>query len=163
MEHIYENKTYVMSRLTAQIIGCAIRVHKALGPGYEEAYYQKALIIELTAAGLDVRREVGFDVYYTGQMLGTKRVDLVVEDCLVELKAKKSLEEIDAAQVVSYLKASGYPVGLLINFGDVKVQTKRFANTTRSCRFPKDTQDDSAPHSLQRLSDSGDKETTCQT
>jgi GxxExxY protein len=160
MEQIYEKTNFVMSALTSRIIGCAIKVHKALGPGYEEAYYQKALIIELIAAGLNVKREVEFDVYYEGQQLGTKRVDLVVEDCLVELKAKKGLDELDAAQVVSYLKASGYPLALLINFGGVKVQTKRFANTLGRC-LRQTIQEASAPHTLQRLSDSENKEPTC--
>jgi GxxExxY protein len=160
MEQIYERKSVVMPALTRRIIGCAIKVHEGLGPGYEEAYYQKALIIGLIAAGLNVQREVEFDVYYNGQVLGTKRVDLVVEDCVVELKAKKGLEEIDAAQVISYLKASGFPVALLINFGEARVHAKRFVNTQRrGSQMPKDT---SASPSVQRLSDSGDEETTCQ-
>jgi GxxExxY protein len=152
MEQIYENSRYVMSALTSRIIKCAIKVHKALGSGYEEAYYQKALIIELTASGLDVKREVEFEVYYEGELVGIKRVDLVVEDCLVELKAKKSLDEVDAAQVVSYLKASGFPVALLINFGGTKVHAKRFANTLGGARTG--AKGCSAPHTLQRLSDS---------
>lgn len=129
MEQIYEQTSLVMPQLTRRIMGCAIIVHKALGPGYEEAYYQKALVSELTAAGLNVRREVEFEVYYGEMLLGIKRVDLVVEECLVELKAKSGLQDIDAAQVVSYLKASGFPIALLINFGCTKVQAKRFVNT----------------------------------
>jgi GxxExxY protein len=129
VEQIRQQTHLVMSELTSKIIGCAIRVHKALGPGYEEIYYHKALLHELLSSGLSVKREVEFGVYYKELLLGSKRVDLVVESCLVELKAKKSLEDIDAAQIISYLKASGFPLGLLINFGGAKVQAKRFANT----------------------------------
>lgn len=153
MKQIYENSRYVMSALTSRIMGCAIKVHKVLGPGYEESYYQRALVIELVAAGLSVRREVELQVYYRDQLLGKKRVDLVVDDCIVELKAKKALEEIDAAQVVSYLKASGFPIALLINFGTTKVQAKRFANTAKLPSQPLSASD-SVSHSVQRLSDS---------
>jgi GxxExxY protein len=160
MEQIYEKTNYVMSGLTSQIIGCAIKVHRALGPGYEEAYYQKALVSELVAAGLDVEREVEFGVYYKDMLLGIKRVDLVVGDCLVELRAKKGLEEIDAAQVVSYLKASGYPLALLINFGGVKVQTKRFVNT-QGREAHGISENTSASHNTQRLSDSRREQPSC--
>jgi len=75
MEQIYKQSNLVMSEITSRIIGCAIRVHRVLGPGYDEAYYHKALAYELVAAGLDVKREVEFAVYYGEVLLGTKRVD----------------------------------------------------------------------------------------
>lgn len=156
MEQIYEQSNLVMSEVTSRIIGCAIRVHKVLGPGYDEAYYHRALTCELVAAGLAAKSEVEFPVDHGEVLLGTKRVDLVVENCLVEVKAKKGLEEIDAAQVVSYLKASGCPLALLINFGCTRVQTKRFVNSTGSISIP------SAPHSSPRLRDcSEEDQATC--
>lgn len=62
-------------------------------------------------------------------MSGTKRVDFVIEDCLLEIKAKAALDDVDKVQTLSYLKASGYPIGLLINFGGVEIEIKRIANT----------------------------------
>lgn len=70
-------------------------------------------------------------VYYKGEQLGRKRVDFVVEVCMVETKAKAVLEDVDFVQTLSYLKASGYEVGLLINFGGPKLEVKRLINTKR--------------------------------
>lgn len=157
MDQIHEQSNLIMSETTSRIIGCAIKMHRALGPGYDEAFYHKALASELTAAGIGVKCEVEFPVYYGETLLGTKRVDLVVGECLVELKAKKGLENIDAAQVVSYLKASGYPLALLINFGCTRVQTKRFVNSAGSISIP------SAPHTTPHLRDCSEGEQpTCQ-
>jgi GxxExxY protein len=125
----YAEKDYPHSGLTSRIIGCAIEVHRTLGPGFEEVFYQRALNRELEAAGIDAAREVWMDVRYKGIVLGKKRVDFVTDECLVEIKAKRALEDVDKAQTLSYLKATGYPVGLLINFGGVKLEVKRIANT----------------------------------
>src|SRR3990172_1204253 len=92
---LYEDAQYPLSGLTSKIIGCAIEVHKTLGPGFEEVFYQRALHHELCAAGVDCSREVDVPVSYKGIPLGKKRVDFVVEDCLVEIKAKACLEDVD--------------------------------------------------------------------
>ena len=68
------------------------------------------------------------DVHYKGEKVGSKRVDFVVDEVMVEIKAKALLEEVDFVQTLSYLKASGYKVGLLINFGAAKLQVKRLVN-----------------------------------
>jgi len=87
---------------------------------------------ELPAHGLEYTREVWIDVVYKGEKVGRKRVDFVVGDdsgdVMVEVKAKVRLEEVDFVQTLSYLKASGYRVGLLINFGGKRVEIKRLAN-----------------------------------
>lgn len=129
MTDTHTNNHYLMSEITSRIIACAIEVHKALGPGFEEVFYQRALERELSAAGLEATREVWIDVHYKGTLLGKKRVDFVIQDCLLEIKAKAALEDVDKVQTLSYLKASGYSVGLLINFGGVEVEVKRLANT----------------------------------
>ena len=129
MADAHVDEQYMMSELTSRIIACAIEVHKTLGPGFEELFYQRALDRELIAAGLEASREVWIDVQYKGLSLGKKRVDFVVEDCLMEIKAKSALEDVDKVQTLSYLKASGYPIGLLINFGGVEIEIKRIANT----------------------------------
>ena len=73
-------------------------------------------------------REVWIDVHYKGEKVGRKRVDFVVDEVMVEIKAKKALEPVDFVQSLSYLKASGYGVGLLLNFGSVKLGIKRLVN-----------------------------------
>lgn len=125
----YSVENYPLSELTSRIIACSLEVHKTLGPGFEEVFYQRALHRELEASGVEASREVWIDVCYKGLVLGKKRVDFVVEDCMVEIKAKNALEDVDKIQALSYLKASGYPVGLLINFGGAKLVVKRIANT----------------------------------
>lgn len=129
MADTHVDEHYLMSEITSRIIACAIEVHKTLGPGFEELFYQRALHRELSAAGLEATREAWIDVEYKGFVLGKKRVDFVIEDCLVEIKAKALLEDVDKVQTLSYLKASGYPIGLLINFGGTEIEIKRIANT----------------------------------
>jgi len=107
MNSTFDSKDYPLSELTSRVIGCAVEVHKTLGPGFEEVFYQRALLRELVAAGLDAEREVEIEVEYKGIQLGKKRVDFVVEDCMVEIKAKDALVEVDIVQTLSYLKASG--------------------------------------------------------
>ena len=125
-EHV--DRQYPLSELTGRIIKCAIEVHKTLGPGFEEVFYQRALLKELAAEGLEVTREVDIMARYKGLELGKKRIDFVVENCMLEIKAKGKMEDVDVVQALSYLKASGYGVGLLINFGGAMIEIKRLAN-----------------------------------
>ncbi|MBI2977016.1 MAG: GxxExxY protein [Chloroflexi bacterium] len=120
---------YPHSALTAKIIAAAQEVHRTLGPGFEEVFYQRAMSKELQASGQEHAREVWIDVFYKGEKLGRKRVDFVIDVCMVETKAKAALEPVDFVQTLSYLKASGYEVGLLINFGGPKLEVKRLINT----------------------------------
>ena len=124
----YVKAEYPLSDVTARIIAAATEAHRALGPGFEEVIYQRALAHELPAHRLDFNREVWMDVRYKGEKVGSKRVDFVIDEVMVEIKAKALLEEVDFVQTLSYLKASGYKVGLLINFGVAKLQVKRLAN-----------------------------------
>lgn len=98
-------------------IGCAITVHKALGPGYAETIYHDAYALELDHNGISFDREYPVPVLYRGRLLRTHRLDLVIEGrVLVELKAVERLERIHHAQVLGYLRSSGLRVGLLMNF-----------------------------------------------
>ena len=98
-------------------IGCAIAVHRALGPGYLESIYKKAMCIELEARGLLYDRERAIDVAYRGIPISGQRVDLIVcRLIVVELKTVQSLADIHRAQVISYLRTLGLRGGLLINF-----------------------------------------------
>ena len=124
--HVKPN--YLHSDITARIIAAAQEVHRQLGPGFEEVIYQRALARELPTHNLDFSREVWIDVHYKGEPVGKKRVDFIIDAVMVEIKAKAELQPVDHVQTLSYLKASGYKVGLLINFGGTKLMIKRLAN-----------------------------------
>jgi GxxExxY protein len=106
-----------INRLTYAIIGAAIAVHRALGPGFLEAVYEQALSIELGHRGLRFDRQQRIPISYKGEVVGEHIVDLVVEGrIIVELKAIERLAAVHHAQVLSYLKAAELDFGLLINF-----------------------------------------------
>ena len=128
MSQSYVKTEYPLSDVTARIIAAATEVHRGLGPGFEEVIYQRALARELPAYGLEFSREVWMDVRYKGVKVGSKRVDFVIDQVMLEIKPKATLEDVDFVQTLSYLKASGYKVGLLINLGAVKLQVKRLVN-----------------------------------
>lgn len=119
---------YDFNDCTGRIIGLAFDVHNELGRGFQEVVYQRALAMELEAAGVEFGREQNIKIYYKGKHIDTRRVDFVIDDCLVEIKARKELLPEDYVQTLNYLKASGYRVALLINFGGEKVEFKRFVN-----------------------------------
>lgn len=123
------NEEYKYSELTAKIIGCAMRVHSALGNGFQEVIYQRALAIEMTDYGLSFHRELEMPVYYKNQRIGTRRVDFLVEDIIaVEIKALIQLLDVHLAQAINYLEAYDLEIGLLINFGAKSLQFKRVSN-----------------------------------
>jgi len=124
----YVKAEYPLSDVTARIIAAAKEVYRVLGPGFREVIYQRALVLELPAHGLEFGREVWIDVYYKGKKIGRKRVDFIIDEVMVEIKAKSELEPVDFVQTLSYLKASGYKVGLLLNFGASKLEIKRLVN-----------------------------------
>ena len=115
--------------IIARTIGCAIEVHRLLGPGYTEAVYHDAMAIELARAGLAFDREFVVTVVYRGQPLRTHRLDLVVGNAVViELKAVERLQRIHQTQLLSYMKAAQLKAGLLMNFHAeyLKSQLRRF-------------------------------------
>lgn len=119
---------YKYSELTGKIIGCAMKVHSALGNGFQEVIYQRALEIEMSDEGLIFNREYEMPVFYK-QQIGTRRVDFLVDGIVsVELKAIIKLEDVHLAQAINYLEAYDIEVGLLINFGARSLQFKRLAN-----------------------------------
>lgn len=125
------NEQYKYSELTSKIIGCAMKVHSALGNGFQEVIYQRALQIEMNDHHLSFSREHVMPVYYKGQEIGTRRVDFLVEEVIsVELKALTQLEDVHFAQAINYLEAYDLEVGLLINFGAKSLEFKRLLNRT---------------------------------
>jgi GxxExxY protein len=113
---------YPEKDLTRAIIGCAIEVHRRLGPGYLEAIYEVALAHELTKKGLACQRQRVVNVLYDGVVVGEHRIDIVVEDKVVlELKSVEQLTAKHVAQTISTLKAAGLRVALLLNFDEAKL------------------------------------------
>ena len=103
--------------LTERIIGCAIEVHRHLGPGLLESTYEEALCVELASRGLRFTRQTAVPIMYKGHSVGDYRLDLMVEDAVVvEVKSVERFEPIFQAQVLTYLRATGRKTGLLINF-----------------------------------------------
>jgi GxxExxY protein len=104
--------------LTEAIIGAAMEVHRALGPGLLESAYEACLVHELALRGLRVRNQVPLPLVYKGLQLECGyRIDVLVEDrVVIEIKAVEALNPIHEAQLITYLKLSGIPVGLVINF-----------------------------------------------
>ena len=108
---------YVHDPLTQRIIGGAIVVHRALGPGLLEATYEEALCVELKHEGLRFSRQVRVPISYRGTVIGEYRPDLVVEDSVViEVKSVERLLGVHQAQLLAYMRILRLPVGLLLNF-----------------------------------------------
>ena len=117
-------------QMTEQIIGCAYRVYNKMGFGFLESVYEKCMEIELKKAGLAVKSQEPIKVFYEGETVGEFVADLVVEDAIiVELKSVRRVVKAHEIQLVNYLVATKTDVGLLLNFGDRKVEVKRKART----------------------------------
>jgi GxxExxY protein len=113
--------------ITEKIIGCAYKISNELGCGFLEKVYENALAYELGKVGLKVEQQKQVKVFYDKIEVGFYETDLVVQDIvLVELKGVKNLDEAHKAQCLNYLKATGLKICLLINFGNPRVEVKRF-------------------------------------
>ena len=113
--------------LTRKSIGCGVEASNELGVGFLESVYEKAMVEALTDAGLKARSQVPIRVSFRGRPVGEFFADIVVEEkVIVELKAVRTLISVHEAQVINYLKATGLEVGLLINFGNPKLEYRRF-------------------------------------
>ena len=112
--------------ITEKVIGCAFRVYNKMGFGYLESVYEKCMQIELNKIGLNFESQKSIAVYYDDLLVGEFVADLIIEDVLiVELKSVKRILRAHEMQLVNYLTSTGKPVGLIVNFGELKVDIKR--------------------------------------
>jgi GxxExxY protein len=113
-------------QLTQRVIGCAFQVSNTLGVGFLERVYENSLALELSKAGLLVAQQHPIAVKYDGMIVGEYVADLLVEGTLlVELKSVKAITDVHAAQCMNYLRATGLPLCLLLNFGTPRVEIRR--------------------------------------
>jgi len=115
------------NKITERVIGAAMAVHRALGNGFQEVVYQRALAFELEELGVSFVREIEMPIFYKQREIGSRRVDFLVEEMvLVELKALAEITTTHHAQIINYLNAYQLEIGLLINFGEPSLRFKRF-------------------------------------
>jgi GxxExxY protein len=118
------------TEITEKIIGCAYKVYNNLGPGFLESVYEKCMAIEFEKIALHAVFQQPLNVFYEGQQVGNYTADILVEEkVIVELKAVRTLIAAHEVQLVNYLVATKVPIGLLINFGETKVEVKRKVRT----------------------------------
>jgi GxxExxY protein len=126
---IDESNSHQFEELSRRIIGAAIEVHTALGPGFLESIYEEALKIEFSEHNIRYDHQKEIKIEYLGDVVGVHRMDLIVEDkIIVELKAVRDLNEIHFAQLRSYLKATDLKIGLLLNFSKPTLEVRRVVN-----------------------------------
>ena len=112
--------------LTEKIIQCAFTVYNRMGFGFLESVYENCMVLELAAAGLYAESQKPISVFYGDHLVGKFMADIIVNDTIIiELKSVRQLNKAHEVQLVNYLVATGKPVGLLINFGETKVEVKR--------------------------------------
>lgn len=115
--------------LSFQIMNAIFEVHNTLGPGFIESIYEEALAHELTLRQIPFERQKEIVVHYKEKLVGTHRLDFVIADKIIlELKAVSALTDAFKQQTLSYLKATGLKLGILINFGTTKVEYTRIVN-----------------------------------
>ena len=125
---------FLFEEITREIIGAAFEVYKILGYGFLEKVYENALFIALRQMDVVIEQQAKIPVYFAGQIVGEYYADLLVENCvIVELKAAQSIASEHEAQLLNYLRATPYEVGLLLNFGPKpEFRRKAFDNDRKS-------------------------------
>ena len=120
----------IHAELSEKIIGCCIRVHKELGPGFLEKIYEESLCVELSKVGLEYERQKLVAIHYAGRPVGEHRLDLLIQKLVVvELKATAGIEDIHLATARSYLRATALQLALIVNFARPILDIKRVVLT----------------------------------
>ncbi len=110
--------------ITERVIGVFYRVYNKLGSGFLEKAYENAMAIEFRRLGIVFEKQAPVSVFYDGEVVADYVADFIVDERIVEIKAKGELNSVDEAQLINYLRATGKKVGLLLNFGP-KAEVKR--------------------------------------
>lgn len=119
-----------INQISEKVIGCAYKVSNTLGSGFLEKVYENALVLEIRKSGLVVVQQFPVDVFYDDVVVGKFVADLLVENqVLVELKTVQKIDEVHVGQCLNYLKATGLPLCLLINFYKPRVEIRRVINS----------------------------------
>jgi GxxExxY protein len=140
-------RAFLYENLTREIIGYSYEVMNELGIGFLESVYHKAFEVALRSGGLDVQSEVSLNVSFRGQLVGSFRADLIVEQkVIVEVKVAETIAGEHKAQVINYLCASSLLVGLIINFGQAKIQTARLHHPRMLSTAPKNSPEGATLH-----------------
>jgi GxxExxY protein len=139
LKNEYSGEDMLHEEITGNVIGCAFEVINELGAGFLESVYQKAMIILLKEKGVLAESQHPVKVFFRGECVGDFCADIFVEGkVIVEQKAVKTIVPEHEAQIINYLKATGIEVGLLINFGNPRLEYRRF---TRNKEFDMDRKD----------------------
>lgn len=126
---VKNKKELVEPELSYKIVGLLFKVHSALGPGYQEKYYQKAFELELKQNKIPYSKEINFGIEYLGEKLGRYFLDFLIDDkIIVELKAVKFFSKKDIGQVLRYLRHTNIKLGILVNFKKESLEFKRIIN-----------------------------------
>ena len=129
----YNSEDYPESDLTGQIIACAQTIHRALRPGLDEKFYERALCIEFAETGLHFDQQLKHPVHYKGHFLGNLIPDLIAEHkVVVDAKVVECFTDTHIAQIMGYLNITGLEIGLLLNFKHASLQVKRVANLKKN-------------------------------
>ncbi len=122
-------KSEIGDQVSYDVIGCAMRVHATLGPGFMEKIYQRSLAIEMNLKYLNYIQERNIEIFYGKTQIGMRRVDFFVEGrILVEIKSVSKLDDLHITQTMNYCEAAKLPIGLLINFGSKSLEYRRIYN-----------------------------------
>ena len=123
-----ENKI-IYSNLSYRIMEAIFEVHNILGPGYSEGIYEEAVAKEFRNREIKHERQKLIEVYYKDEKIGKYKLDIIVEGkVILELKAVTEINEVFVSQLISYLKATGLKLGILVNFGQRRIEYRRVAN-----------------------------------
>lgn len=129
-QQITDKSNLIEPELSYQLVGICFAVHNALGPSYQEKYYQRAVEVELKKAKVPYQKEIKFNLNYSGTNIGRYYFDFLIDNKIVlELKVAPAISKKDIGQLLRYLRKSDLKLGILVNFGINKLEYKRIINS----------------------------------
>jgi|APLak6261663012_1056037.scaffolds.fasta_scaffold06667_2 GxxExxY protein len=124
---IEDKKEFLYKELSYKIVGLAMEIHKKLGSGFLEKVYENSLMVLFERENIQIKQQFPINVNFENKIVGNYIADIVVDDkIIIEIKAVESLNNVHKAQLINYLKATGFKVGILLNFGSQSLEHQRF-------------------------------------